>query len=104
MWKEYNAPLFEVKKEISVEISRNGGKYEQTLCNNRWSSGSLSYAPLRELIEETLSESFFDELAFMWTSTGQTNGERKTVIGDGDDFRALAALGGAHREPPFSPR
>jgi hypothetical protein len=64
--------------------------------------GLIANQPLRELIEETLSESFFDELAFMWASTGQTNGERKTVIiGDGDDFRALAALGGAHREPPF---
>ncbi len=56
----------------------------------------------REGVEETVSEDAFDELAFMRRSAFDTNGERKTVIiGEGDDFRPFAALGGPDREAPF---
>ena len=56
----------------------------------------------REGVEEAVSEDAFDELAFVRRSTFDTNGERKTVIiGESDDFRPLAALGGPHREAPF---
>jgi hypothetical protein len=41
----------------------------------------------------------------MWRSDFDTNGERKTVIiGESDDFRPFAALGGPDREAPlFTP-
>lgn len=53
-------------------------------------------------VEEALSQDSFDELAFVRRSTLDTNGERKTVIiGDNDDFRPFAALGGPDRKAPF---
>jgi hypothetical protein len=53
-------------------------------------------------VEETMPENSFHQLAFVWRSAFQTNGERKTVIiGESDDFRPLAALGGPDGEPPF---
>jgi hypothetical protein len=55
-----------------------------------------------EGVEETLSEHTFNRLAFVRRSAFDTNGERKTVIiGESDDFRPLAAFGGADREAPF---
>ena len=58
--------------------------------------------PRREGVEEAVSEDAFDELAFVRRSTFDTNGERKTVIiGDSDDFRPLAALGGPDGKAPF---
>lgn len=55
-----------------------------------------------ERVEEAVSEDAVDELAFMRRSAFDTNGERKTVIiGESDDFRPLAAFGGADREAPF---
>jgi hypothetical protein len=51
----------------------------------------------REVIEEA-----FDEFAFVRRSAFDTNGKRKTVIiGESDDFRALAAFGEPDREAPF---
>jgi hypothetical protein len=56
----------------------------------------------REGVEETLSEHPFNKLAFVRRSACDTNGERKTVIiGESNDFRPLAAFGGADREAPF---
>jgi hypothetical protein len=56
----------------------------------------------REVIEEAVSEDAFDEFAFVRRSAFDTNGERKTVIiGESDDFRALAAFGEPDREAPF---
>src|SRR4029077_16855228 len=56
----------------------------------------------REVIEEAVSEAAFDEFAFVRRSAFDTNGERKTVIiGESDDFRALAAFGELGREAPF---
>jgi hypothetical protein len=56
----------------------------------------------RESVKETLAEDPFDKLAFVRRSAFDTNGERKTVIiGESDDFRPLAAFGGADRETPF---
>ncbi len=64
--------------------------------------GGVADQSFREFVEEALTESFFDKLAFVWRSALDTNGERKTVIsGDGEDLRAFAALGRANREPPF---
>jgi hypothetical protein len=59
----------------------------------------------REGVEEAVPEDAFDELALMWRSALDTNGERKTVIiGESDDFRPFAALGGPDREAPlFAP-
>ena len=55
-----------------------------------------------EGVEEAVSEDAFDELAFMRRSAFDTNSERKTVsIGESDDFRPFAALGGPHRKAPF---
>jgi hypothetical protein len=52
----------------------------------------------RERVEETVSEDAFDELAFVRRGAFDTNGERKTVIiGESDDFRPFAALGGPDR-------
>jgi hypothetical protein len=56
----------------------------------------------REGVEETFSEHPFDKLAFVRRSVFDTNGQRKTVIiSESDDFRPLAAFGGADREAPF---
>ena len=56
----------------------------------------------REDGKEAVSEDPFDELAFVRRSAFDTNGERKTVIiGESNDFRPLAALGGPDREAPF---
>ena len=53
-------------------------------------------------VQEAVSENAFDKLAFVRRSAFDTNGERKTVIiGESDDFRAFAALGGPDREAPF---
>jgi hypothetical protein len=58
----------------------------------------------REGIEEAMPEEAFDELALMRRSAFDTDGKRKTaIIGESDDFRPLAALGGPHREAPFLP-
>ena len=59
----------------------------------------------REGAEEAVPEDAFDELALMWRSAFDTNGERETVIiGESDDFRPFAALGGPDREAPlFTP-
>ena len=58
----------------------------------------------REGVEEAVSEDAFDELAFVRRSALDTNGDRKTVIiGGSDDFRSLAAFGGATARPPFLP-
>jgi hypothetical protein len=58
--------------------------------------------PRREGVEEAVPEDALDELALMQRSAFDTNGERKTVIiGESDDFRSFAALGGPHREAPF---
>jgi hypothetical protein len=44
----------------------------------------------------------FDESAFVWRSAFATNGEKKTVLlGESDDFHALAAFGGPDREALF---
>ena len=49
-----------------------------------------------------MSENTFDELAFVRRSAFDTNGERKTVtVGEGNDLRPLAALGGPDRQAPF---
>jgi hypothetical protein len=48
-----------------------------------------------------VSEDAFDELAFVRRSAFDTNGKRKTVIGESDDLRSLAAFGGPDREAPF---
>ena len=55
----------------------------------------------REGVEEAVSEEAFDELAFVRGSAFDTNGDRKTVIGESDDFPSLAAFGGPDREAPF---
>src|SRR5437016_5897909 len=55
-----------------------------------------------EGVEEAVPEDAFDELTFVRRSAFDTNGERKTVIiGESDDFRPFAALGGPDRETPF---
>src|SRR2546427_12881809 len=55
-----------------------------------------------ESVEEAVPQDPFDKLAFMRRSAFDTNGERKTVIiGERDDFRPLAALGGPDRAAPF---
>ncbi len=61
--------------------------------------------PRREGIDEAVPEDAFDELALMWRSAFDTNGDRKNVIiGGNDDFRPFAALGGTDREAPFFAR
>jgi hypothetical protein len=56
--------------------------------------GSVTDYPRRKGIEEAVSEEAFDELAFVWGSAFDTDGERKTVtIGENEDFRPLAAFG-----------
>ena len=53
-------------------------------------------------IEEAVPEEAFDELALMRRSAFDTNGERKTVIiGESDDFRPFATLGGTDRKGPL---
>jgi len=55
-----------------------------------------------ESIEEAVPEDTFDELTFVRRSAFDTNGDRKTVIiGESDDFRPFAALGGPDRAAPF---
>ena len=55
-----------------------------------------------EGVEEALPEDAFNEQAFVGRSAFDTNGERKTVIvGESEDFRAFATLGGPDRKPPF---
>jgi hypothetical protein len=64
--------------------------------------GFVADQPRREGVEEAVPEDAVDELALMWRSAFDTNGERKTVIiGESDDFRPFAALGGPDREAPF---
>jgi hypothetical protein len=44
----------------------------------------------------------FDQLAFVWRSAFEADGERKTVItGKSNDFRAFAALLDPTPRPPF---
>ena len=53
-------------------------------------------------VEEAVPEDAFDKLAFVLRSALDTNGERKTVIiGESDDFRPFATLGGPDRKAPF---
>ncbi len=55
-----------------------------------------------EVVEEAVPEDAFNELAFVGRSAFDTNGERKTLmIGESEDFRAFATLGGPDRKPPF---
>ncbi len=64
--------------------------------------GGVANQSFGKFVEEALPEDFFDELAFVGRSALDTNGERKTVISaDGEDLRALAALGGPDRKAPF---
>ena len=64
--------------------------------------GFVSDQSCGESVEEAVSEDALDELAFMRRSAFDTNGERKTVsIGESDDFRPFAALGGPNRKAPF---
>ena len=64
--------------------------------------GFVADQSCRERVEETVPEDSFDELAFVRRSAFDTNGERKTVIiGESDDFRPFAALGGPDCETPF---
>ena len=52
--------------------------------------------------EEAVPQNSFHQLAFMRRGACDTNSERKTVIiGESDDFRPFAALGGPDREAPF---
>ena len=49
-----------------------------------------------------MPEDPFDLLVFVWRSAFDADGERKTmIIGEGNDFRAFAALGGPDPEAPF---
>lgn len=49
-----------------------------------------------------MPEDAFDQLAFVWRSAFDTDGEWKTMlIGKSEDFRPLAAFGRPDREPPF---
>jgi len=55
-----------------------------------------------EVVEEAVPEDAFNEPAFVGRSAFDTNRERKTVIiGESEDFRAFATLGGPDRKPPF---
>src|SRR5439155_11433366 len=64
--------------------------------------GFVADQSCREGGEEAVSEDAFDELAFVRRSAFDTNGERKTVIvGESDDFRPFAAVGGPDCEAPF---
>jgi hypothetical protein len=64
--------------------------------------GGVANQSFRKFVEEALPEDFFDQLAFVRRSALDTNGERKTVISaDGEDFRALAALGRPDGNAPF---
>lgn len=63
--------------------------------------GGVANQSFGKFVEEALPEDFFDELAFVRRSALDTS-ERKTVISaDGEDLRALAALGGPDRKAPF---
>ena len=49
-----------------------------------------------------MPEDPFDQLAFVWRSAFDADGEKKTVIiGESNDFRAFAALRGPDPEAPF---
>jgi len=61
----------------------------------------LSPISCGRVVEETLAEDPFDKLAFVRRSTFDTNGEKTVIISESDDFRPLAAFGGADRETPF---
>ena len=51
-----------------------------------------------------MPEDTFDELTLVRGSAFDTNGERKTVIiGENEDFRSVASLGGPDRKAPFLP-
>ena len=64
--------------------------------------GFVADEPGGELIEEAAGKNVFHKLAFGRRSAFDRYGERKAVIsGDSDDFRALAAPGGADSEAPF---
>ena len=64
----------------------------------------LLLRPRRERVEEAVPDDAFDELAFVWRSPFDSNGERKTVIiGESDDFRSLATLRGPTASPLFWP-
>ena len=64
--------------------------------------GFVADQPRWEGVEEAVPEDAFDELALMRRSAFDTDGEWKTVIiGESDDFRPFAALGGPDREAPF---
>ena len=64
--------------------------------------GLVADEPGGKLIEETCGENVFHKLALGRRSALDRYGERKTVIsGDSDDFRTLAAPGGADSEAPF---
>jgi hypothetical protein len=61
--------------------------------------GPLADQSSRETVEETVSEDAFDKLAFVRRIAFDTDGELQTmVIGESDDFRSLAALGGPRRD------
>src|SRR5271157_4781581 len=64
--------------------------------------GFVADEPGGELIEKASGKNLFHKLALGWRSALHRYGERKTVSsGDSDDFRALAAAGGADGEAPF---
>jgi len=64
--------------------------------------GFVADEPRREFVEEAPSKNLLHKVAFGWRSAVDSNGERKTVTsGDSDDFRALAATGGADGKAPF---
>jgi hypothetical protein len=66
------------------------------------SSGFVADQSRGEHVEEAVPEDPFDKLAFLWRSTFDTDGERKTVvIGESEDFRAFAAFGRPDRDVPF---
>ena len=57
---------------------------------------------LRLFREEVLRERFFDELRFLRRSTGNANGDRKTMaVGHGHDFGPLATPSGTDSGAPF---
>lgn len=66
--------------------------------------GLLADQSQREGLEEAVSEDGFGKLAFVRRSAFDSKGESSTVIlGESDDFRPFAMLGGPHREARFLP-
>src|SRR5271165_9683 len=64
--------------------------------------GFVADEPGGELIEKASGKNLFHKLALGWRSALHRYGERKTVSSsDSDDFRALAAAGGADSGAPF---